>query len=433
LVDSVKCVYPICNVCGNPSLHVALPDAVPSISGAHQLSCSQLEYKGLQGSLPPHTCSLLAASDIPQQCGCKPMAKIATTWRLLTAAATSNAIPSKPVARPLLLPTRRPTIHPHAPVKAALPTLPPMNIDPICYVCGNSSRQITKPNAMATIPGDIISCSQLQYQGLNHFLDISACELLPSLNPPPFCGCSPIPPKPSPPTIAMRRPTVKPLVHTSRPIVAMPLPSPGYPICYICGNETLHVTKPNATALIGSSPNLCSNLEYAGLHGYIQGGYCEIFVYQFKVPLACGCAPIPPSTTPPPPTVVTSSSRPTFKPTSPHLVPTTVRPVAVTPSVKPQPSPGYPVCYICGNSTQHVTKPNVIITIGGTTCSILEHGGLSGFILAQYCETLPVFQIPSKCGCAPISPPPSATVVTTRPASRPAPLPTVRPTAKPSL
>jgi hypothetical protein len=91
------------------------------------------------------------------------------------------------------------------------------------------------------------------------------------------------------------------------------------------------------------------------------------------------------------------------------------------------------VCYICGNSTQHVTKPNATPTIGGvtTTCSILDHGGSSGFIQAPCCETFLVFQIPSKCGCAPISPPPSASKVTAR--LLPSPVPTVRPTAKPSL
>ncbi len=109
-----------------------------------------------------------------------------------------------------------------------------------------------------------------------------------------------------------------------------------------------------------------------------------------------------------PPTVtaqpqIVSSPRPILSAPTVEATPEPTLAITSAPTFQPAPSPGFPVCYICGNSIRKVTKPNATVPFPGEDqpipCSQLHLGGLRGFIDPQYCPLLAAFQVPSICGC----------------------------------
>jgi hypothetical protein len=80
------------------------------------------------------------------------------------------------------------------------------------------------------------------------------------------------------------------------------------------------------------------------------------------------------------------------------VTPAPVLPVSEAPVAPP--SPGYPVCVVCG-ADKKVTLPDVLVTLPGqepTLCKTVETGGLMGFIEAQYCPIMPSLIL--ACACA---------------------------------
>lgn len=231
-------------------------------------------------------------------------------------------------------------------------------------------------------------CGALEYFGVHGQIQTKFCDGFSKLAPT-HCGCT------SP---ATPPPTAIPFASLS------PATSLGYPICCICGSCKEHVaaSKLSHFASVGSfGLHLCAELEYAGLRGFINSSLCSSFA-ALKVPYQCGCTSqaYPPPTAPhtlaatPPPTQLG-----TFLETSPP----TAAPLHLT-TVAPAPSPGFPICYICGSSKEHSTKPSQIVHLGGVqvTCGKLEYAALHGSIQPAFCPTLAVFKIPYKSGCAAI-------------------------------
>jgi hypothetical protein len=72
--------------------------------------------------------------------------------------------------------------------------------------------------------------------------------------------------------------------------------------------------------------------------------------------------------------------------------------------IAPAPSPGFPICYICGSKTKALTKPDAEVKFPGVpkpvACYKLEYGGLNGFISPSQCPMIPFFKVPLTCGCA---------------------------------
>jgi hypothetical protein len=82
--------------------------------------------------------------------------------------------------------------------------------------------------------------------------------------------------------------------------------------------------------------------------------------------------------------------------------PATPSPTDATQAPTPAPAT-YPVCYICGNPDQRVTKPSLILHLpesGQVTCLQLEISGLKGQISELYCPYFALLNFNQTCGCA---------------------------------
>ena len=315
---------------------------------------------------------------------------------------TANPTPSptdpatvNPTLAPVDPATVNPTLAPVdpatlAPTEPAQP-VPPNPGFPACNVCGENGR-VTIPDGLVIVPGqEPITCETFELAGDFGFIDPQFCPIVV-----PFtsnCGCQltappPISNAPTPSTMqpsapSTQLPSQSPVTTgtptagaTTQSPVSQPVPpSPGFPLCNVCGANDSRITLPDTVLTIpGQDPVSCSTLQQAGDLGFIDEASCPVVV-AFASP--CGC------------TIQTPTSAPILgAPRAPVMQPI-------------PPSPGFPSCNVCGADGARIAIPTAVVTLpeqGPVSCGDLQRAGDLGFIQADACVLLPPFAAP--CGCS---------------------------------
>ena len=139
-------------------------------------------------------------------------------------------------------------------------------------------------------------------------------------------------------------------------------------VCRICGGTTLLPDSSILTTNNDKGPVSCGMIEFEASTRLDQCAFYQSTFFE-------SCCP--------------NISRGTFSPTS------TPAPSTPTPTI----------CYICGNETQSISLPDVVIQIPGkdpVTCAKLEIVALGGSIEKDSCPYVQTFV--EGCGCEPIRP-----------------------------
>jgi hypothetical protein len=133
----------VCYVCGSERKGITLQDKTVDITGGI-ITCEELEIMGLNGEIPSEQC---------------PFVSIFTTLRCGCDDIFSVPAPS-----------------------------PSKNGKVICFICGKG-RKVGNPEFLLRIPGDKLTCAQLEDRGLSGDLTEAECSLLPQAVDEP-CDCT---------------------------------------------------------------------------------------------------------------------------------------------------------------------------------------------------------------------------------------------------
>lgn len=398
--------FPVCYVCGSKDLHVTKPDSVIHFPGQDPITCERLEYGGLNGFINPTYCPLLAAFHIVKICGCKPVEGDDEEEESFISIQQARKVMEFEDAEQDKIDSE---------VEKEVAALPaPLPDFPICYVCGSNTLSVTKPDNQIKLPGqeEPVSCNKLEYGGLNGFVNPSFCPLLGAFQVAKKCGCAPKglieeEQKENNSTLIVRQAAE---VKSNEAEDTLP----DFPVCYVCGSKKLSVTKPeNQINFPGQGePISCEKLELGGLNGFVNPSFCPL-LGAFQVPKTCGCAPKEEDSD----VAIReayeikdqdgSNGKDSHQQLQGEEVKTeeaqVVKKVQDHSSIAPAPSPGYPICYICGSKNKAVTKPDGEVRFPEVDkpvpCYKLEYGGLNGFISASQCPMLAFFKVPLICGC----------------------------------
>ena len=271
-------------------------------------------------------------------------------------------------------------------------------------MCGATNLRVTNTNAVVIIPNfDPVTCANLQRAGDLGFIEAQFCPALPGFTTT-QCGCAEIAggggivatPAPTLPGVVVTPAPTLPVVigltpaPTPAPTMVQPVPpSPGFPVCNVCGADNLRVTLLDANVTIGGQdPVTCIQLQDAGDQGFIEAQFCPA-VPAFAMAF-CGCADVGDNTPVPTPA-------PTPLPTPlPTPVPTTDMGGGGTAN---------PTCAVCGSAALRITVPSNIVSVPGLlpmTCMNLQLAGDLGFLDVATCTGIDLFVNNAGCGCAPI-------------------------------
>lgn len=253
------------------------------------------------------------------------------------------------------------------------PTVLPLNRSgghPYCNICGKGFF-ISTCNGVIKLPGlpSQTTCCGLDQLSMAGFINPAYCPFFPLLNTSSICSCSPDYPTNAPTRGLGPGSTQQPSPYNPNGAcnVRCPLGDPLYP---------------NVTVTGWPYDVPCSNLSVVTVDSFYNPFICR--AYQKQVHRTCGC-----------PSLLGTAS--------PSSVPST--------SLQPSSVYKFPRCYICGNTTMEVTKPDFSIKFPGMqpiNCSELEYRGINGLIEKQFCTAFSYYNLNSTCGCKPRLPSTSA-------------------------
>ena len=322
--------YRACNVCGVEGSRITILNAIIDVPDVGMLPCAVVQGLGDEGFLSPEACDEIPPLVWPCQC---------------TGIPTPAPVTPAPVV---------PTLAPVTPGPQYTPY--PFTGYKYCNICGDEDSAVTNSGAILNVPTlseDLNgqTCGFLQIAGHTGFIPDDVCDMMDQYVGP--CECTNVPsaaPVTPAPTPAPVTPAPTPSPTTAAPQYS-PAPNTGFPPCFVCGDETSHVTNLDAMVF---TPNLdpltCRVVEALGEQAWIDPETCaELPTYTI---VTCGCteppteAPITPAPVPatPSPSSVPSiatpspSSTPSSSPTVATAVPS-LSPSVATPAPTPGPSP----------------------------------------------------------------------------------------------
>lgn len=311
-----------------------------------------------------------------------------------------------------------------APNTTAAPVPPPTNPPnpgfPTCNVCGDG-YVVTNRDNNVTVPGQpVVTCAAFEQAGLDGFIDpascdavlviaVEQCQCTEVVNPYPYCnicgaGYEVTNPFtkiafPGYPELTCRafadlgkRGFIDPILCPAILDIVVgtcgcsEIPSPGFPLCDVCGEGLAVVNASAIVAFPNQEPLTCSQYSDFGLNGFINVTDCN----ATATTEACGCKE------------VTGTE---------------------------------PVCKICGEGYV-VRNEDAILTFpdqAPISCRKFQSAGLRGLIPAAACGAV-LDTVVGNCGClevteAPITPPPTVAPTTAAPTEAPT---TAAPTAAPT-
>jgi len=170
-----------------------------------------------------------------------------------------------------------------------------------------------------------------------------------------------------------------------------PLPGP-FPLCEICGQEK-RVHNPVTIVHLTKDIHLrCDVFELLAIEGFISESLCSSLPSLLSK--TCDCKEIQNEDFPELPSLDPSSVKSPTKisqaPSQTHLEVPVSSPS--TPSFDFEDSPGYPVCYLCGEDYQISNSGLLLDIFAGEntrfTCGQLEQAALQGFLSPAICNAL---------------------------------------------
>lgn len=455
-----------CYICGNSTKRVTNHNAIISVHEM-KVSCIEAETAGLVGLISESECLVLTKHlTNPNTCQCE----IVQNTSVLSNSSSDlpSIVPSiAPSINPTvsmipsivsfgfptvsMIPSTVPTIDPTASMKPTItttfePTLsaaptttsaPTFNLP--CHVCGDELYRVTKPNEIIIVAARQLTCGEIEKAGVSGFISPEDCPIFSSriMN---FgnstCGCSKqqqtIPSiEPTSVISTSVGPSITPVPTfstTFEPTVSdMPTVTP-FPTssekCFVCNDKKSRVTKSEADIEVAGFIFKCSEIESAGLKGFVPPNECGTFRSRLQASnfdAVCGCSLIlKPSTASAPSSEpssasdnTTSSALKLTKSGAPTTLPAIEAPSSgpvrtFQPTISGNPTiTRYPTysqkCNVCGASDQVVTLSNKTFTLSGLvfSCGEIEKIALSGIFSPSLCDAFStiIMETGNKCGC----------------------------------
>jgi len=311
-----------CFVCGSADAFVSNIATEITVDGGTG-SCLDIQAEGMNGYIEPEIC-LDAQIVVQQHCGC-------------VVVEDSNSPPS-----PNYLPSPYPTYQ------------------EICYVCGSEESSVTAPDQIITVDESDGTCSELEWDGANGYLDPSLCAEAQAVAAG-QCGCTGVPGTPS--AYETFEPTVTPLPTYSE-------------TCNLCIAEGWEVTILDAEVTMEGERATCADLQEFVWDRLFPPDLCP--EAQQAAIAVCGCAP---------PTPVSGPAIETLEPT-----------ITAYPTTTAVPTYGE-ICHVCPvGYTVSFDHVEVVVDDLIVTCSVLEEAAMDRLLPAIFCpEAQHVAQ--QYCGC----------------------------------